>query len=150
LCGHSLSSSWSFAADTAATDPANSSTPKVKNPLKSNFSKADTDNDGTVDREEAKALPNNVAAHFDAIDTDKDGTVSRDELKVYNKVVKKDKDADGTLDKAEAKWWWTVSRHFDEIDADKDGTVSVAEINTYMSANKAYSADAKKQSSVDK
>jgi Ca2+-binding EF-hand superfamily protein len=46
------------------------------------FKKADKDNDGTLDRKEAKALPR-VAKNFNAIDTDSDGTVSLDEVHTY-------------------------------------------------------------------
>jgi Ca2+-binding EF-hand superfamily protein len=49
------------------------------------FLKADKDNDGTLDREEAKAMPN-VAKNFDAIDVDKDGTVSLDEVHTFMKA----------------------------------------------------------------
>ncbi len=49
------------------------------------FKKADKDNDGTLDKAEAKAMPN-VARHFDAIDTDKDGTVSLEEVHTYMKA----------------------------------------------------------------
>lgn len=49
------------------------------------FKKADKDNDGTLDRKEAKAMPR-VAKHFDAIDTDKDGTVSLEEIHTYMKA----------------------------------------------------------------
>ena len=45
------------------------------------FKKADKDNDGTLDRKEAKAMPN-VAKNFDVIDTDKDGTVSLNEIHI--------------------------------------------------------------------
>ena len=48
------------------------------------FKKADKDNDGTLDREEAKMLPH-VSKNFDAIDVDKDGTVDRDEVHNYMK-----------------------------------------------------------------
>ena len=48
------------------------------------FKKADKDNDGTLDRKEAKAMPN-VAKNFDAIDADKDGTVSLEEVHIYMK-----------------------------------------------------------------
>ena len=47
--------------------------------LEAAFKKADKDNDGTLDKEEAKSMPR-VAKNFDAIDTDKDGTVSLDEI----------------------------------------------------------------------
>jgi Ca2+-binding EF-hand superfamily protein len=46
------------------------------------FKKADKDNDGTLDRKEAKAMPD-VSKNFDAIDTDHDGTVSMDEVHTY-------------------------------------------------------------------
>ena len=110
------------------------------------FKAADKDSDGTLDREEAKALPR-VAKRFDEIDADKDGTVSLEEVYASaRKVVKHmeeerrakfqaaDKDKDGTLDREEAKALPRVSEHFDEIDADKDGTVSAKEINTYAKA----------------
>lgn len=43
------------------------------------FMGSDKDNDGTLDRDEAKQLPN-VSKNFDAIDVDKSGTLSRDEV----------------------------------------------------------------------
>ena len=46
------------------------------------FKKADKDNDGKLDRKEAKAMPR-VAKNFKAIDTDKDGTVSLEEVHTY-------------------------------------------------------------------
>lgn len=51
------------------------------------FKKADKDNDGTVDREEAKSLPK-VSKNFDAIDVDKDGTVDYDEVHNFMKNQK--------------------------------------------------------------
>lgn len=137
-----LAAAASFAGDTGTTDPSASLTEKAKNLVMSEFSKADKDNDGTLDKEEARALPD-VRAHFDMIDADHDGTVSRHEMKLYEKFARNDKDADGSLNRKEAKWWWTVSRHFDAIDADKNGTVSLAEINAYMRARNARSADAR-------
>jgi len=116
--------------------------------LETAFKKADKDNDGTLDKEEAKAMPR-VAKNFDAIDADKDGTVSLDELKASMKAMKKgmhekgkaafekaDKDGDGTLDKEEAKAMPRVAKNFDAIDADKDGTVSLDEIHTFMKAHR--------------
>ena len=110
------------------------------------FKKADKDNDGTLDKEEAKAMPR-IAKHFDAIDTDKDGTVSMDEIKASMMRARKamhdkgeaafkkaDGDNDGTLDKEEAKALPRVAKNFDAIDADKDGTVSMKEIHTFMKA----------------
>ena len=49
------------------------------------FKKADKDNDGTLDRKEAKAMPR-VSKNFNAIDVDKDGTVSIDEVHTYMKA----------------------------------------------------------------
>jgi len=112
--------------------------------LEAAFKKADTDSDGTLTRDEAKALPR-VAKHFDQIDTDKDGKVSLKELQASMKQVHKemheravqrfksaDKDNDGTLTKEEAKAMPRVAKNFDAIDADKDGTVSEQEIHNYM------------------
>ena len=52
------------------------------------FKKADTDNDGRLSREEAKAMPR-VSKNFDAIDADKDGTVSLDEIHAFMKAQQK-------------------------------------------------------------
>jgi hypothetical protein len=49
------------------------------------FKIADKDNDGTLDKEEPKAIPH-VAKNFDAIDTDKDGTVSLKEIRTLWKA----------------------------------------------------------------
>jgi Ca2+-binding EF-hand superfamily protein len=117
--------------------------------LEAAFKKADADNDGTLTRTEAKAMPR-VAKNFAAIDADKDGTVSLDEIrasiqqaaqKMHERAVEKfkaaDKDNDGTLTKDEAKAMPRVAKHFDAIDADKDGTVSEKEIHDYMKAQHA-------------
>ena len=78
------------------------------------FEQADKDKDGTLDREEAKAV---CGEKFDVMDTDKDGTLTKEELnacgrkkhnehdKLHQKRSKEfaaaDKDADGTLTKEE-------------------------------------------------
>jgi Ca2+-binding EF-hand superfamily protein len=116
--------------------------------LEAAFKKADKDNDGTLDKDEAKAMPR-VANHFDAIDADKDGTVDLNEIKASMEKARKamhdkgeaafkkaDKDNDGTLDKDEAKAMPRVANHFDAVDADKDGTVSLEEIHIYMKNKK--------------
>jgi hypothetical protein len=46
------------------------------------FRKADKDNDGTLDRKEAKKV-RGVSKNFDAIDADKDGTVSMEEIDTW-------------------------------------------------------------------
>ena len=114
--------------------------------LEAAFKKADTDNDGTLTRDDAKAMPR-VATNFDAIDADKDGTVSLDEIRAAMKKAGKDmqaqaverfkaadKDNDGTLTKDEAEAMPMVAKNFDAIDADKDGTVSEQEIHDFMKA----------------
>ena len=114
--------------------------------LEAAFKKADTDNDGTLTKDEAKSMPR-VAKHFAAIDTDKDGTVSLDEIRASMKKSRKamhvrgverfkaaDTDNDGTLTKGEAKSLPRVAKNFDAIDTDRDGTVSEKEIHDYMKA----------------
>jgi EF hand/EF-hand domain pair len=79
------------AADNPATKPAD--TPPAAGATttekglghqkgKEAFKKADKDHDGTLDREEAQAMPN-VAKNFDAIDANKDGKVSYKEVHDY-------------------------------------------------------------------
>ena len=57
------------------------------------FKAADKDADGTLDKEEAKAMPR-VAKNFDAIDADKSGTVSMEELVAGMKGGAKEKGND--------------------------------------------------------
>jgi hypothetical protein len=126
------------------------------NRMEQAFKKADKDSDGTLDREEAKALPR-VAKNFDQIDTNKDGKVSLDEIytsarkiagemEEHNKArfAAADKDHDGTLDRDEAKALPRVSQNFDKIDANKDGKVSADEIKSYAKAQRAANANAPK------
>lgn len=114
------------------------------------FKTADKDGDGTLDREEAKAMPR-VAKNFDRLDADKSGTLSLDEIsaaaekgrKMHDKMkdghekgkahfAAADKDSDGSLDREEAKAMPHVAKHFDRIDADKSGTVTEDELHTFM------------------
>jgi Ca2+-binding EF-hand superfamily protein len=116
----------------------------------------DTDNDGTVDWEEAHDA---FVKHFDEMDTNQDGVLSADELKacckhamadksgssckrnpgMHDKGSKEfsaaDKDHDGTLTKAEAKKLPHIYKNFDAIDVDHDGTVDRDEVHTYMHAH---------------
>ncbi|MEO8040638.1 MAG: calcium sensor EFh, partial [Betaproteobacteria bacterium] len=92
--------------------------------LEDAFKKADTDNDGTLTKDEAKTL-RGVSKHFDEIDFDKSGTVSMAEITAHLDSMKKhmhargeanfskaDKDGDGTLDKEEAKSMPRVEKNF--------------------------------------
>jgi hypothetical protein len=61
----------------------NSAADKNQDKAAADFRKADKDNDGTLDRKEAKKMRGGVAKNFDAIDADKDGTISMEELDTY-------------------------------------------------------------------
>ena len=113
---------------------------------KKTFEEADTDKDGTLDKEEAK---NVCKMDFDKMDTDHDGTLTKEELnacgrhkhhKKSNALHEKrskefsaaDTDHDGTLTKEEAKKLPKVFENFDAIDIDKDGTVDRDEVHNFM------------------
>ena len=116
--------------------------------MEAHFKAADKDNDGSLTREEAKAMPR-VSKNFDAIDTDKSGTVSLTEIQAAKKKMGKeahkrgaerfkaaDKNGDGSLTREEAKSMPKVAKNFDAIDADKSGTVTKKEIHDYMKAHR--------------
>ena len=94
-----------------------------------NVKTADKDNDGTLDKTEAKAIPV-VAKNFDAMDVDKDGTVDQIEINTFL-AMKGDKDSDGTLDKKEVKNK-AIAKAFDQLDTDKDGTLDAKEISAFF------------------
>jgi Ca2+-binding EF-hand superfamily protein len=88
----------------------------------------DTDNDGTVDIDEAKKA---ASALFDKLDTDKDGTLDVKELKgrlTQEEFAAADPDNDGTLSKDE--YLAVVEKRFKAADPDNDGTVSATEFKT--------------------
>jgi Ca2+-binding EF-hand superfamily protein len=58
--------------------------------MEAHFKAADKDNDGSLTREEAKAMPR-VAKNFDAIDADKSGTVTRKEIHDYMKAHRQER-----------------------------------------------------------
>jgi len=116
--------------------------------MEAHFKAADKDNDGSLTREEAKAMPR-VAKNFDAIDADKSGTVTLAETQAAMKKMAKeahnrgverftaaDRNGDGMLDREEAKAMPRVAKNFDAIDADKSGTVTGKEIHDYMKAHR--------------
>ncbi len=116
--------------------------------MEAHFKAADKDNDGSLTREEAKAMPR-VAKNFDAIDADKSGTVTLAEINTSMKDRAKemhergkasfkaaDGNADGMLDREEAKAMPRVAKNFDAIDADKSGTATGKEIHDYMKAHR--------------
>jgi Ca2+-binding EF-hand superfamily protein len=88
----------------------------------------DTDNDGTVDLNEAKKAGGDM---FDKLDADKDGTLDRKEL--HGRLSGKefaaaDTDKDGTVSKDE--YLAVVEQRFKAADIDHDGTLSHSEFHT--------------------
>src|ERR1700675_2844432 len=91
------------------------------------FKQADTNGDGKISRDEAKALPR-VLKNFDAIDANHDGQITADELRAFHKsqagdgkhrgdaMKKLDTDGDGRISKAEAQAAPRLAEHFDAID----------------------------------
>jgi EF hand/EF-hand domain pair len=93
------------------------------------FSGIDTDNDGTIDLNEAKAA---AGAVFDKLDVDHDGTLDRAELR--GRVLERDwatadPDNDKTLTKDEYLNY--VEFAFKRADKDGDGTLDAKEARTH-------------------
>jgi len=90
----------------------------------------DTDNDGTVDLNEAKAA---AAALFDRLDGDHDGTIDRKELRgrlSAKELFAADPDNDKTLSKGE--FLALVEQRFKAADPDKDGTLDAKELRSVV------------------
>src|ERR1041385_8478124 len=88
----------------------------------------DPDNDGTVDRNEARAA---AARVFDRLDRDKDGTLDKRELRGRLSAkdhAAADPDKDGTLDKRE--YTGIVEQRFKAADPDNDGTLDAKELRS--------------------
>jgi Ca2+-binding EF-hand superfamily protein len=88
----------------------------------------DTNADGLVSREEAKAAPR-LAAEFDTVDANKDGSLSTEELRTAWSGhraghAKLDTNGDGTISREEAQASPRLTQRFDTIDADRDGKLS--------------------------
>ena len=97
-------------------------------PAASVFSGIDTDNDGTISLDEAKAAAGKV---FDQLDHDHDGTLDRPELR--GRVLDQDwavadPDSDKTLTKDE--YLSVVEQRFKAADPDNDGTLDAKELRT--------------------
>ncbi|HEX4781929.1 MAG TPA: EF-hand domain-containing protein [Usitatibacter sp.] len=101
---------------------------------------ADTNGDGMISRDEAKALPM-IAKHFDEIDTNHDNQITADELRAFHaqmsggrhakaaeRFKKLDTDGDGRISRAEAQASPRLSKGFDAIDANKDGYITPDEL----------------------
>lgn len=88
----------------------------------------DTDNDGTVDLDEAKRA---ASALFDRLEKDKDGTLDAQELKGRlspKELAAADPDNDGTLTKDE--YLKVVEQRFKAANPDNDGTIDAKEFKT--------------------
>ena len=103
---------------------------------------ADTDGNGMLSRDEAKALPM-ISKHFDEIDANHDGQITAEELRAFHRQhaeqrraehwKKLDTDGDGRISKAEAQAGAPrLFEHFDDIDADHDGFITPEELRAAM------------------
>jgi Ca2+-binding EF-hand superfamily protein len=98
------------------------------------FKKADTNGDGKISKDEAKANAPRLFEHFDAIDTNKDGQITADEMRAFHEKrraehwKKLDTNGDGFISKDEAKAAPRLYEHFDQLDTNKDGKLSKEEM----------------------
>ena len=135
-----------------AQQPSPAMDPMSATTALSQFSKLDKDRDDHISRKEAAGSPA-LEKFFDDIDTNKDGKISREEARAFEtahgkefseKTVAKfnaaDKDGDGalTMEEAKAGNMTAIVKHFKKVDTNKDSKVSMGEL-------KAASNDIKRQ-----
>jgi len=112
--------------------------PEGRGPMGDRLKQADTNGDGMISREEAKALPR-LLKDFDAIDANHDGQISADELRAFHQArraqrqaehwKKLDTDGDGRISKAEAQANAPrLAEHFDALDTNHDGYLTPDEL----------------------
>ncbi|RMW92852.1 hypothetical protein D9R12_13825 [Pseudoxanthomonas spadix] len=106
-----------------------------KQALQQRWAKADTNQDGYIDRAEADAL-NPISKNFDVLDADRDGRLSQAEMKnsVLDRLRAADTNQNGDIDRAEADASLPrVARAFDRLDLNADGKLSVEEVQQVAS-----------------
>ena len=87
------------------------------------FDQADTNKDGKLSPDEAKAGMPRIAANFTALDTNKDGFLSHDEIAVAGQLF---------FRQDIAQWHQRNAQAFAQLDTDKDGKLSRAELEAKM------------------
>jgi len=109
----------------------------------------DSNGDGIVTREEAKAFPR-LTADFDVADANKDGQLDAAELQTHREKMRvemraraeerwkaADTDGDGRLSLAETQASMPqMAERFDKFDANKDGYVSRDEMHNFRMKKK--------------
>ena len=132
------SAALALAAEGQPADPGHGPHGHMLDRLK----QADTNGDGMLSRDEAKALPM-ISKHFDEIDANHDGQVTMEELRAFHKAragqrhaehwKKIDTDGDGRISRAEAQANAPrLAERFDQIDANGDGFITPEELRAAM------------------
>jgi len=117
---------------------------EMRQRIESHVKAADTNGDGQISLDEAKAGLPMVADHFDFLDANKDGQVSKAEFErmrdpgamrseVLARLQAADKDKDSKLNLAEAQVAFpALAARFSQLDKDNDGFLTLAELATQM------------------
>lgn len=119
------------------------------------WTRADSDNSGTLSRTEARDGFKRLHDAFDAIDADRNGELSAAEVRAWRAAGKRntrsqrpsgfaeqfaagDADRDGVLTRAEAgSRLPRVAANFDAIDTDRDGRISREELRAWIDKRRA-------------
>jgi Ca2+-binding EF-hand superfamily protein len=107
------------------------------------FKNLDTDESGTISKDEAKGP---LAEHFEDIDADGNGELTKEELRAArekrggkgkDKLREADSDGNGAIstDEAEAAGLQRIIENFDKLDADGNGEISREEFKEARGAH---------------
>jgi len=130
-----------FAASLAVLATAALADPGASGKGMEKLKAADTNGDGMISREEARASLPKIFENFDRIDTNKDGFITFDELRAAHQQgqgerwKKLDTDGDGRISRAEAAASPKLAEHFDRIDTNKDGYLSAEDLQAARAAH---------------